>query len=481
MVLSATAQDNMGIGTIAPHPDAVLELSAVDKGLLIPRMTQAQRLAINPAASAQGLLVYDVDDNSFWYWDGTQWIQAIGPQGPIGPTGSAGATGTTGSQGPTGPTGANGANGATGPTGPQGIQGATGAQGPQGITGPTGASGADGSDGATGATGPAGPQGPTGANGVDGVDGATGPTGTAGADGATGVTGLTGATGPQGPTGADGPNGPTGANGVDGATGPTGVTGATGPLVSGTNGQTLHYDNGWTATINLYNDGTNVGIGNTNPTEQLEVNGNAVFSGAIVSQGFAINEIAVAQNTNTVGPDNAYHTITCPTGYVMVNLGIFSADRLDGGEISNCVKLSDLIESTQTWRGRGAGVSASGTSTNTFDPNVDNQYHSCSCASNEVATGFEVYSNDRLDGSTKLRCAPLKTGYSLANNTTQTVNGYSVRGVMSANSSPWDIGRDYEYHNVACPPGTFLTGLVIYADDRLDGYMRCYCAGIKKN
>ena len=165
----------------------------------------------------------------------------------------------------------------------------------------------------------------------------------------------------------------------------------------------------------------------------------------------------------------------------MISLGINASDRLDGGEMTNCVKLNDLVTSTQTWRGRGAGVSASGTSTNTFDPNVDNQYHNCSCASNEVATGFEVYSNDRLDGSIKLRCATLKSGYSLANNTTQTINGYAVRGIMSIQSVPWNRGQDDQYHVATCPAGTFLTGLVIYASDRLDGQMRCYCSGIKKN
>ena len=41
------AQDNVGIGTITPDPSALLEIQALDKGLLIPR---TDTLAItNPA------------------------------------------------------------------------------------------------------------------------------------------------------------------------------------------------------------------------------------------------------------------------------------------------------------------------------------------------------------------------------------------------------------------------------------------------
>ncbi len=76
--------------------------------------------------------------------------------------------------------------------------------------------------------------------------------------------------GPTGPTGPIGPTGPTGA---------TGATGATGPGVAGTTGQTLRHDgNSWVANSNLYNDGTNVGVGSTTPVAKLDVNGN-VYGG----------------------------------------------------------------------------------------------------------------------------------------------------------------------------------------------------------
>ncbi len=155
------------------HSSSMLDVSSTEKGILIPRMSSAQRTAI--VSPAQGLFVYDTDDNQFWYFNGNIWVQAIGPVGPAG------------------------ANGATGPVG------------------------------ATGATG---------ANGATGINGATG------------------------------------------AIGATGPTGATGPLVAGTSGQTLRHDgSSWTANSVLFNNGTNVAVGNTSPSEKLDVTGNVKASG----------------------------------------------------------------------------------------------------------------------------------------------------------------------------------------------------------
>ena len=90
---SVNAQDNMGIGTLAPEPSSILDLSADDKGFLAPRLTTTQRDAVvNPA---DGLLIYNTDDKTFWYFDGgiNQWVQAIGPIGPQGPAGTNGING----------------------------------------------------------------------------------------------------------------------------------------------------------------------------------------------------------------------------------------------------------------------------------------------------------------------------------------------------------------------------------------------------
>ncbi|RMG27089.1 MAG: hypothetical protein D6730_07920 [Bacteroidetes bacterium] len=58
--------------------NALLELHAGqhDKGMLVPRMSSSQRLSIQPDSLADnGLLVYDLDSSSFWYWDGHNWTE----------------------------------------------------------------------------------------------------------------------------------------------------------------------------------------------------------------------------------------------------------------------------------------------------------------------------------------------------------------------------------------------------------------------
>lgn len=170
----------------APNPSAILDVSSTTKGLLIPRMTTTERLAIpNLGQSEEGLHVYDTTTDQFWYWDGTKWVVSLGVTGPTGPTGPAGVDGIQGAVGPQGDKGDKGDQGDQGAIGPTGPAGVDGIQGIQGITGPTGADGIQGIQGVTG---------PTGADGVQGIQGVTGPTGTNGVQGNTGPTGPLGCT-----------------------------------------------------------------------------------------------------------------------------------------------------------------------------------------------------------------------------------------------------------------------------------------------
>ena len=67
LAIFANAQ-NVAVNTTGTQADAsaMLDISSSNKGLLAPRMTTANRLAIvNPA---NGLLVFDITTNSFWYY-----------------------------------------------------------------------------------------------------------------------------------------------------------------------------------------------------------------------------------------------------------------------------------------------------------------------------------------------------------------------------------------------------------------------------
>jgi uncharacterized protein (TIGR02145 family) len=77
LLLTIGANAQIAIGTAVPDPSAALDVSSTKKGLLLPRMTSAQRTAI--ASPATGLLVYDTTTSSLWYHNGTAWIDtAIG-------------------------------------------------------------------------------------------------------------------------------------------------------------------------------------------------------------------------------------------------------------------------------------------------------------------------------------------------------------------------------------------------------------------
>ncbi len=199
-----------------------------------------------------------------------------------------------------------------GPTGPTGATGPTGSQGPTGPQGPTGTTGVTG---ATGATGVTGPQGPTGAQGPTGLTGAQGPTGPTGVQGVQGPTGPTGLTGAQGPTGLTGAQGPTGATG---ATGSFGVTGSTGQTI-------MHNGSSWVSSSNIYNNGTNVGLGTTTPAYKTEVGGDANIQTQLNVRGsnYASPAYYMASNTPAIVAANGGYVQLAPHASVTPDASIF--------------------------------------------------------------------------------------------------------------------------------------------------------------
>ena len=84
------AQNNIGIGTTTPNASAMLDITATDMGLLIPRVTLNDASTAAPITSpAEGLLIYNyngTEAHGFWYWDGTQWVQVGSGSGTGGGT-----------------------------------------------------------------------------------------------------------------------------------------------------------------------------------------------------------------------------------------------------------------------------------------------------------------------------------------------------------------------------------------------------------
>lgn len=73
------AQNSVGIGTATPNNKAVLDLVSPgnNQGLLVPRMTTTQRTAATFTStlgpSENGLMVYDNDEQRFYFWQANQW------------------------------------------------------------------------------------------------------------------------------------------------------------------------------------------------------------------------------------------------------------------------------------------------------------------------------------------------------------------------------------------------------------------------
>lgn len=80
---------SVGIGTNTPYVNAILDVTSTTKGVLLPRLTQAQRTTLTPLLNlaANGLLIYNTTTLRFNYWNGTQWND-------VGLAGANGADGT---------------------------------------------------------------------------------------------------------------------------------------------------------------------------------------------------------------------------------------------------------------------------------------------------------------------------------------------------------------------------------------------------
>ncbi|MFP4846307.1 cell wall anchor protein [Winogradskyella sp. PE311] len=62
----------VGVGNTNPDASSILDITSTTKGMLAPRMTTLQREAIT--TPADGLLVYDTDESSFYFYKASNWV-----------------------------------------------------------------------------------------------------------------------------------------------------------------------------------------------------------------------------------------------------------------------------------------------------------------------------------------------------------------------------------------------------------------------
>lgn len=171
-IISFLGHAQVGVGTLTPDDSAQLDVTATNKGLLIPRLSLIQTTNQSPVTGAitNSLLVYNtatVNDVTpgFYYWQTDKWVRLIGKSDPVifnetlttltydantnrltykDENGTSNVLQLVGQAGPVGP---------AGPQGPQGIAGGKGDKGDKGDTGVQGVPGKDGAAGAQGGIG----------------------------------------------------------------------------------------------------------------------------------------------------------------------------------------------------------------------------------------------------------------------------------------------------------------------------------------
>ncbi|MBK6930169.1 MAG: hypothetical protein IPH12_04635 [Saprospirales bacterium] len=79
----AWAQVAVNTDGSSADPSAMLDVKSTLRGVLIPRMSTAERTAITTPAT--GLLAFDSDTNTFWFYNGTAWEQLISASIAAGP------------------------------------------------------------------------------------------------------------------------------------------------------------------------------------------------------------------------------------------------------------------------------------------------------------------------------------------------------------------------------------------------------------
>ena len=88
-----TTYSQVGIGTTTPYASAALDITATDKGFLMPRLTTAQRMAI--VGKAISLQVYDTDLDAVMLHDGSDWNAMGGDVVPFWKSDTNGGSYTT--------------------------------------------------------------------------------------------------------------------------------------------------------------------------------------------------------------------------------------------------------------------------------------------------------------------------------------------------------------------------------------------------
>ncbi|MGM5629419.1 hypothetical protein O2K51_00850 [Apibacter raozihei] len=68
----------VGIGTEFPNVKSILDVESDNLGVLLPRVSKAERDAMDLSSSEKSLLIFNTDSNCYNFWQGDQWLNLCG-------------------------------------------------------------------------------------------------------------------------------------------------------------------------------------------------------------------------------------------------------------------------------------------------------------------------------------------------------------------------------------------------------------------
>lgn len=77
-IMSIFDVGNIGMGNNTPNPNAILDVQDVNRGVLLPRLSAAQKAALTTGlgVAEEGLMIYDLNQQTYDFWDGAAWSSA---------------------------------------------------------------------------------------------------------------------------------------------------------------------------------------------------------------------------------------------------------------------------------------------------------------------------------------------------------------------------------------------------------------------
>lgn len=120
-----------------------------------------------------------------------------------------------------------------------------------------------------------------------------------------------------------------------------GIQGPEGPLVGGTSGQTLrHNGTTWVASSSIFNNGTNVGISTSSPSQALDINGQIRIRGGNPSLGRILTSDADGVATWQVAPEASKWTLSGSNIYRSTgNVGVGTTSPTNKLDVDGLIRI----------------------------------------------------------------------------------------------------------------------------------------------